>query len=182
MTRRSRVLTAEERRLWAEVARLVRPLSGAPVEAPEEVGPESAPPAPKPRSPKARPTSGPRTAVAKPAPLVPLERRAARALSRGRSAPDATLDLHGLTQAEAHARLLAFLRGASRAGHGLVLVVTGRGGEGERGVLRRSVPHWLQVPELRPIVLGFQEAGARQGGAGALYVRLRRQRAEGRPP
>ena len=111
--------------------------------------------------------------------MVALERRTVRALARGRLQADATLDLHGMTQAGAHHRLVAFLRGAQAAGHGLVLVVTGRGGMGfgpdERGILRRTVPLWLSVPELRGVVLGFEEAGPRQGGAGALYVRLRRR-------
>lgn len=88
------------------------------------------------------------------------------------------LDLHGLTQGDAHGRLSAFLRRAQAGGFGLVLVITGQGRSGglgdERGVLRRAVPHWLSLPELRPIVLGFEEAGPRQGGAGALVVRLRR--------
>ena len=67
-----------------------------------------------------------------------------------------------------------------------MLVITGKGGEeqrrsarrlaGERqrGVLRRNVPHWLEEPELRPIVLSFTQAGVRHGGAGALYVQLRK--------
>jgi DNA-nicking Smr family endonuclease len=44
----------------------------------------------------------------------------------------------------------------------------------ERGILRRMVPQWLALPDLRAVVLGFEEAGPRQGGGGALYVRLRR--------
>ena len=50
-----------------------------------------------------------------------------------------------------------------------------RGGFAERGVLRRSVPHWLRGPELRGLVIGFEEAARHHGGAGALYVRLRRR-------
>ena len=43
-----------------------------------------------------------------------------------------------------------------------------------RGVLKRMVPHWLRLPELRGIVIGFESASVRHGGEGALYVRLRR--------
>jgi DNA-nicking Smr family endonuclease len=72
----------------------------------------------------------------------------------------------------------------------VVLVVTGKGankvradaGHGyEGGVLRRTVPHWLAAPELRHIVLGFEEAGQGHGGSGALYVRLRGKRLPGGP-
>ena len=49
-------------------------------------------------------------------------------------------------------------------------------GERRRGVLRRSVPHWLEEPELRSMVASFTQAGVRHGGAGALYVELRRSR------
>ncbi|KQT58626.1 DNA mismatch repair protein MutS [Methylobacterium sp. Leaf456] len=127
--------------------------------------------------------------VARPAPTRPpaptppgLERKERRALERGTLAIEARIDLHGLYQAEAHAALVGFLMRARTAGHARVLVVTGKGGEGfsdsgfsERGVLRRSVPHWLRGPELRGLVLGFEEAARHHGGAGALYVRLRRR-------
>jgi DNA-nicking Smr family endonuclease len=113
-------------------------------------------------------------------PLAALDRRLKRKLSRGRGAIDAALDLHGLTQADAHEALRAFLRGSQARGARLVIVVTGKGGSldepwpRDRGVLRRVTPHWLREPDLRSVVLGFEEAGRAHGGAGALYVRLRR--------
>ena len=62
----------------------------------------------------------------------------------------------------------------------LAIVVTGKGRASswmdEPGVLRRLTPHWLRAPDLRNVVLGFEEAGRAHGGAGALYVRLRRPR------
>jgi DNA-nicking Smr family endonuclease len=99
------------------------------------------------------------------------------------------IDLHGMRQAEAHDALLRFLHRSQGAGHGVVLVITGKGGASpgsagpggalfeERGVLRRTVPHWLRLPDLRTLVLGFDEASPHHGGGGALYVRLRRRRA-----
>jgi DNA-nicking Smr family endonuclease len=105
-------------------------------------------------------------------------------LRRRKRALDSVIDLHGMRQAEAHGALVAFLHRAQAGGHTVVLVVTGKGGaasgEGlfdERGVLRRVVPHWLRLPDVRPLVLGFEEAAPHHGGAGALYVRLRRRRA-----
>lgn len=182
MTRRRRVLTAEERRLWAAVARATVPLEGR-VLPPEEPAPQ-----PVPAQTSVAPAAPPPRAAIAPAikPLAPLERRKARALARGRTSADAILDLHGMTQAQAHGALIQFLRRAQAAGHGIVLVVTGKGAPSgadaftgaaaERGILRRMVPQWLALPDLRPLVLGFDEAGPRQGGGGALYVRLRRGR------
>ena len=93
------------------------------------------------------------------------------------------IDLHGLRQDEAHVALRGFLAAAQSRDAQMVLVVTGKGlgsaafgswPEGSGGVLYRAVPHWLSSPEFRRIVVGFEEADAAHGGAGALYVRLRR--------
>jgi DNA-nicking Smr family endonuclease len=97
---------------------------------------------------------------------------------------DARIDLHGLRQDAAHHRLRRFLVDGQDAGHRLVLVITGKGstaspsdfGREERGVLKRSVPAWLDSGEFRPFVAGYDVAGPRHGGSGALYVRIRRKR------
>ncbi len=95
-----------------------------------------------------------------------------------------------MRQAEAHASLTGFLHRCQVQGHAVVLVVTGKGADAakeagffeERGVLRRMVPHWLRLPDLRGVVVGFEEAARHHGGGGALYVRLRRRRSlEGSP-
>lgn len=153
---------------------------------PTDAPPSSAAAKPGP-TPKRRPAKVPAKAPSKPVapPLAPLDRKMLRAVAKGRRAVEGIIDLHGLTQARAHAALVRFLVRSQREGHGLVLVVTGKGGPAgspddgshERGVLRRMTPHWLGLPELRGIVLGFDEAAPHQGGAGALYVRLRRARA-----
>lgn len=110
-----------------------------------------------------------------------LDRKERRALRRRVRDIEATLDLHGMRQDEAHRALISFLRASSARDCAIVLVVTGKGGVSgpgfgdERGVLRRIVPQWLRAPELRPFVVGFEEAAAHHGGAGALYVRLRRR-------
>lgn len=194
--RRRRILTSDEHALWSHVTRHVSPL--APPKPPTVPQPDPpaavvpAPPAPRPKKVRpaeplaaAAPTAKP-PAPALP-PIVPLERRLRQRLSRGTHPIDAVIDLHGMRQAEAHDALRSFLIGAQARGHGVVLVVTGKGaaaaeGAGlfeERGVLRRSVPHWLRLPELRSVVTGFEEAVAHHGGGGALYVRLRRRRAPG---
>jgi DNA-nicking Smr family endonuclease len=120
-------------------------------------------------------------------PLAPLDRRLKQRVARGREPIEARLDLHGMTQMQAHGALLRFLRHAQSDGARIALVVTGKGstgrsrggehdGERERGVLRRQVPMWLALPEFRLLVVGFDDAHAGHGGEGALYVRLRRAR------
>jgi DNA-nicking Smr family endonuclease len=173
--RRGRGLTEEDIALWAEVARSVkrRPGAAPPLEPPSAPPRAAAPLAPAPRAPAPTPRAGP-------PPLAPIERKLKRDLARGRGAIDARLDLHGLTQAEAHEALRAFLVGAQARGVRLAIVVTGKGRASswmdEPGVLRRLAPHWLRAPDLRAVVLGFEEAAPVHGGAGALYVRLRRPR------
>jgi DNA-nicking Smr family endonuclease len=114
------------------------------------------------------------------APLAPLERRLRQKLARGRAAPEAVIDLHGMRRQEAFIALRAFLAKAQSEGARLVLVVTGKGergalGEGTPGILRQSVPNWLREPGYHAIVVGFEEAQRPHGGAGAFYVRLRRR-------
>jgi DNA-nicking Smr family endonuclease len=92
---------------------------------------------------------------------------------------DGRIDLHGRSQGEAHATLLAFLHRAQSHGARIVLVITGKGaGEfgGSRGILKRQVPLWLNLPEFRTYVSGLEQAHVEHGGEGALYVRLRRSR------
>jgi DNA-nicking Smr family endonuclease len=145
-------------------------------------------PAPKPAVVSPSPALPPLPAPTKPAlpPLAPMERRTLQALRRGRKDVDSVIDLHGMRQEEAHFALLRFLHRAQVSGYGLVLVITGKGGAAagfglfeERGVLRRMVPHWLRLPDLRSLVIGFEEASPQHGGSGALYVRLRRRRGAG---
>ncbi len=98
-------------------------------------------------------------------------------LRRGRLRPQARLDLHGLTQDEAHRALVGFVVGAREAGRRCVLVITGRGRASfGAGVLRAQAPRWLNTAPLRAHILGFAEAQPKDGGAGALYVLLKKKR------
>lgn len=184
-----RELSDEEHELWRGIARSVKPLRKRAARQANDVKPAPAKPTvAKPAV--AKPAKGAKAAksakpvsVVTPTAKIPapprLARREKQQLARGRVTIDKRIDLHGLTQAEAHAALGHFLRRAQHDGARFVLVITGKGtrvSDPERGVLRRQVPHWLGLPELRDIVLGFEEAHVAHGGEGALYVRLRRGR------
>jgi DNA-nicking Smr family endonuclease len=135
----------------------------------------AAPPAPpKPVAPPAPRLLEPDRAPASSAKPGGVDRRTATRLRRGQIRPDARLDLHGMTQVEAHASLVSFIRNARGAGRRCVLVVTGKGSLATGGVLRREVPRWLEGPALRAAILAVAAAQPKDGGEGALYVLLRR--------
>ena len=176
--RRGRSLTPEEQQLWGKVARQVTPLTRA--TAPQNSGePAVDPHAPSPgRAVSAslpardhRPQSYPSSP-----PLAPIDRKARQKLARGHDVIDARIDLHGRTQIQAHRALRKFLFDAQTAGNRYVLIITGKGRDQEQGILRRQVPLWLEAADLRGLVVGFDTAHPGHGGAGALYVRLRRKR------
>lgn len=121
-------------------------------------------------------------ARALPRPVAPgvgapsLDRHQQRRLARGRTPIERRVDLHGLTEAAAHRRLLEFLHGARSDGLRSVLVITGKGASkrGGEGALKRAVPRWLATSPFSPLVSGIAPAARHDGGEGALYVRLRR--------
>lgn len=182
MTRGRKPVTEEDRRLWDQVRRTATPLRPEPEPEPEPVPPPveaAASAAARKRSPVgAMPVAPP--PKPKPPPAVGgFDRKTITRLSRGSVAIDARIDLHGMTQEAAHRRLLRFLESARADGARIVLVITGKGApdavDGGRGILRRAVPDWLRSPSFRSHVSGYENAGRRHGGEGALYVRLRRK-------
>lgn len=191
-SRRGRALSRAEIELWRSVLRDTEPLPGRSLpDLPEE--PAAAEPPPKPTKTTRRRAAAKPAAPAAPAKVAhpPLEigratgvdKRQAERLKRGRTVIDARIDLHGMTQAEAHRRLIAFVDRGAASGWRCVLVITGKGLTGEMagrgsGVLREAVPRWLNEPPLRPRVLAFTHAQPRDGGHGALYVLLKRPRGE----
>lgn len=182
---KKRGMTGEDRALWSEIAKSIRPLPGRRTkigDAPEalDVGDQIS------KGVERRNKPLPAVAVKRrepaPPPLAPIDRRLKQRLSRGSAGIDARLDLHGHTQAEAKARLHRFLESAQAREHALVLVITGKGKRGaeswsnEGGILKRQVPLWLALPEFRALVVGFEQSAQQHGGAGALYVRVRKRR------
>lgn len=160
-------------RLKNKVGRDVAPLKPAAAAKTAKNSPASAPAAP--------PKEPPRPKTVKSAPPAPrkggFDRATETKFRRGALDIDGRLDLHGMTQARAHAALLRFIRRHHGEGARTLLVITGKGRVSEGGgVLRRLLPLWLEEGDMADCVLALAPAQAKDGGTGAFYVRLRRQR------
>ncbi len=168
-----RPLRPEELRLWSVVAATVHPLAGRARPALPEAQSQTTLQAIPPRAPI--PATAPirRAAGALQGPET-IEPRRRQRLARERDDLGPRLDLHGLDQDRARAALEAFLNRAWGDGYRAVLIITGKGVQGD-GVLKRRVPDWLGAAHLAPIVAGVSEAHRRHGGEGALYVALKRR-------
>lgn len=166
MTKRTRELTGEEKRLWRQVAKGLK-LRRAPPAGDEEEAPAPAPaPKTRPEPPKTpAPRREPKRGIA--------ERSGERKVRRGQVEIGAALDLHGHTYASARAALARFLIAAQARGERVVIVVTGVG-RGGAGVLKQALPEWLAQPDLRPLTSGYAQAHRKHGGAGAYYVFLKK--------
>lgn len=195
--RRPRHLSAEERALWERVAE--RTTSKHPPR--EEPAPELAPTR-KPKKPVVVRNPVPDFRVGQKASVTrthdvmrPLVDRLAAApvnmdnksfgkMKRGKLKPEARIDLHGMTMAEAHPELVSFILGSQSMGRRLVLVITGKGKDRDDGgpiptrfgVLRHQVPQWLALPPISQAILQVTPAHLKHGGHGAYYVYLRRNR------
>lgn len=196
----------KELALWQKVTIDAKPLLDDHILAAQE-GLELDPPVTKPQKTAKKPAK-PARVVPKPIPAVltleaaafpaalddhgpgrtpGLDRRAALRLQRGQTEIDGRIDLHGMTQDEAHSALNGYLASSYRTGRRCILVITGKGGRENEdadniytsrttGVLRRALPGWLREGANREKVLAFNPAQGRHGGNGAWYVLLRRPR------
>lgn len=184
-----RRLSDDEQALWRKVAETVAPLDEKRAAAirpkPEASASGASKPAQTAVSKTQSASDGPSAPPAKPAlhrsrhRLPAVERRTLQRIARGMMAIDGRLDLHGLRQQAAHRALKSFLMASQARGDRIVLVITGKGSSGvpdEAGVLKRQVPHWLEAADLRPLVVGVSTAHRTHGGAGALYIQIRRTR------
>ena len=169
-----RRLSADEQALWRRVVESVRPLHG---EAPP---PEPADEAPRPKA-AALPKSVPAPAPPRKAlPGTTLDGSWDRRLSRGLAAPDRSLDLHGHNLANAWDLLDRRLEQAIADGARLLLLITGKPpGEasGKRGRIRAAVGDWLAASRHAGDIAAVRNAHPRHGGAGALYLVLRKKKA-----
>ncbi len=178
MPPRRRSLSTEERALWRAYTATVKPLPGHALP-PVPAAPVEAPPPPPPPNPVAALLI--KAPVLKAPPPVldvglqpgGLDSHRWKDLRRGRTRPERTLDLHGRRAQDAYLAVRGFLLAAQAEGLRCVAIVTGKGPAPEGGVLRRELPHWLNAPDLRPLVLGAAHPAPNQG---AVHLLLRRRR------
>jgi DNA-nicking Smr family endonuclease len=161
--------------LWRAYAAEIAPLPGRelPPAPPAPLAPVVAAPAPQPSAQPPAPRWCPPD-IAVNTPPSGLDDRRWRDLRRGRIRPERSIDLHGRRAQEAHGAVRAFLADAYADGLRCVAVITGRGSSEEGGVLRRELPHWLNAPDLRRILLGA--AHPHSANTGAVHLLLRRRR------
>jgi DNA-nicking Smr family endonuclease len=202
-----RSLSPDEAALWVRVMAGVRPIARRPAEpapALAQGGAKAKPVLPpgggvtKPSrsavvatKPRAIGTSAPAAKVSRatPAPIVSntLDGSWDRRLSRGLVAPDRTVDLHGHTLASAYDLLDAALAMAIRAGDRTILLVTGKPPRPAserphaRGAIRAATGDWLAGSRHAAAIAAVRAAHPRHGGAGALYIVLKRPRGVERP-
>ena len=191
--KRGRGLTSQEERLWSKVADSTKPMAKAkPVlgQTDTRLSKPEATSRKQERNPIPNFRVGERAGAVQASPTalgpapVRMDKKAFGRLKRGRLAPEARIDLHGMTRAAAHPALTGFILRAHSEGKRLVLVITGKGRTKgndagpipeQPGVLRRQVPHWLETPPLNQMVLQISPAHHKHGGSGAFYVYLRRR-------
>ncbi|MCY4336900.1 MAG: Smr/MutS family protein [Litoreibacter sp.] len=186
--RKPRGLRPDEQDLWSRVTETAEPIKAPQTLFVETPKTATVPPA-KPALPlkpfkvgeKAKPAQ---TAMPAPQTPVAMDRKTYTKMKRGKITPDAKIDLHGMTQDQAHPALVSTIMNAYASGKRLVLVVTGKGKERDTGgpipvrtgILKHAVPQWLRQPPMAQVVLQVTEASKNMGGSGALFVYLRRQR------
>lgn len=188
----ARRLAPEENALWKKVAATVKPLAKAKAPLAPVAPPTVSPPKPTPRR-VAAPAAAPLPAAKLPPPrrthqAATLDGHWDRRLRKGLVRPDLSIDLHGHTLASAQALLDdAIGRGLLR-GARVLLVVAGRlrpgadrlpqmhGDPRPRGAIRASLPDWLAYSPYADQIVALRPAHISHGGAGAVYVILRRAR------
>jgi DNA-nicking Smr family endonuclease len=170
---RRKGLTEEDLRLWAAYGRtLTRLMPGRtrlplPPEPPQPASPPPAPPplvADKPSLARPTPELGLNAAPAG------LDKSAWKNFRTGKTRVQSRLDLHGHTAAKAHHEVRHFLETAHGSGIRCVEIITGKG-----EILARELPHWLNTPSLRPLILAL--AHPHEANTGSVRILLRRRRA-----
>ena len=159
----------DDNELWDKFAKEIKPLSAKDKNSVTLATKKSSgvqPPPPKPLKP-AKPVKQVSSVTTK-----SFDIQTRRKITKGKKRIEAKLDLHGNTLEMARPKVLNFIEKARALDHRLVLIVTGKGKDGE-GVLRKEVPRWLSQS---PLVNSYEHASEKDGGSGALYVQVKRLR------
>lgn len=107
--------------------------------------------------------------------VIGVDRRTASRLNKGALPIDRVVDMHGLNQEQAQIRLKEAVLKAYANLDRVLLIITGKGTRGE-GILKKRLPDWLNDDTIRPFILAFTRATPKDGGDGAFYILLKRQR------
>ena len=163
------VISKEEQDLWDEVAKTVTPLkkdsatSTKKTPTPETIKKLLIRRAPAPAQ------------IPKSASSPATNQEISRRLRRKQLTIEARLDLHGMTLDEAWHAMHSFLERAHQTKKRCLLVITGKGKRGEVR-LKQQVPQWLDADHIRSKLIGYSAARPEDGGTGAYYILLKRQR------
>lgn len=184
--KRRPLISSADVRLWAKVVEKAKPLPETPpVALPDDDAEPDPPDIDDYPSPRLAPMRESERRVAKlqgelsHGTTAGIDKRTAERFKKGEMEVQGRLDLHGMTREAAHGALRRFLADCAARQRRFVIVVTGKGLRSEgNGILRSEVPRWLNEPELRTLILSFTYAQPRDGGQGALYVLLKRDRNE----
>jgi DNA-nicking Smr family endonuclease len=172
MPPRTRALTTADRDQWETYARTLSPLPGRPIYLPPASTPALAPPVAFPHAPPAKIKP---KAHAKPLDINTqpggIDTATWQRLRTGKLPVLRKLDLHGMTAQRAFLALVTFLKAAHTEQIRCVEVITGRGSGETGGVIRRELPFWLNLPEIRPLVLAAVHPHALNPGSVRLILR-----------
>lgn len=176
MPPRPRRLSEADQALWADYAQKLAPLRGRPHKTAAEPAalPKLPAPVPEPRPKVAAQASKPRKMAS---PLAVgtqpggIDKATWQRFQSGKLVTTRRLDLHGMTANRAFHALVAFIRTAHAEQDRCVEVITGRGSGETGGVIRREFPHWLNLPEIRPLILGASHPHALNQGSVRLILR-----------
>ena len=102
-----------------------------------------------------------------------LSKKNIRDFNKGNVFIENKLDLHGFNQEDAKNLLEDFINQSIENGKGLILIITGKGKEGE-GVIKNNIISWLNNKSLRNKILAVNHASKKHGGSGAIYILLRK--------
>lgn len=108
-------------------------------------------------------------------PGISFDRRTERKFRKGDVEIDGKLDLHGMTQIQAHSSLARFIERHAGGGSRMLLVITGKGKSG-KSVLRSNLPRWCTEAPLSKLILALRPAAIKHGGDGAFYLTLRKKK------